>query len=74
MELAEGADQGDGFGGVAFGEERLDGGAAGDDQDVVVRDVGVCVGEVRVGFDGEGGGRGYARGGGGDGAFEGGGV
>jgi len=74
LEGGEGGDQREGFGGGGGVQEGFDGGATGDDEDVVVGDVGVGVGVVGVGFDGEGGGGGDSGGGGGDGAFEGGGV
>jgi len=73
LQSAEGADEWEGLG-VWGVEDGFDGRAAGDDQDVVVADVGVRVGVVGVRFDGQGAGGGDARLGGGDGAFEGGGV
>ena len=70
MEFREGLDQFYGFGFLC--EDGVDsGGAAGDDQDVVVFEVVVGGFEVDVGFYGEAGGGGDALGGGGDGGFEG---
>ena len=55
LESGKSADQGEGFGvGFEDGVDALD--AAGDDEDVVVLEVGVRVFVIDVGFDGEAGG------------------
>ena len=53
------------------GKNGVDVGATGDDEDVVVAQVGVGVFVINVGFDSEAGGRGYGLGRGGDSAVEG---